>query len=137
MQIRSLGYRTDLIFPRFSGQIADAGDCLVIRTPSNPGYYWGNFLLFSDPPGEDSLAVWKRRFQEEIASRQPAAHLTFGWDSPRGERGQVEPFLAAGFILNENVVLTAERVSPPPHPNREVSIRALETDAEWEQALEN
>ncbi len=137
MQIRSLGYRTDLIFARFSGQVADAGDCLVIRTPSNPAHWWGNFLIFPDPPGEDSLPAWTRRFHQEIASKQPAEHLTFGWDSPRGERGQVEPFLEAGFILNENVVLTAERVGPPPHPNGEVWIRTLETDAEWEQALEN
>jgi hypothetical protein len=45
MRIRSLGYRTDLIFARAHGQVANRGDHLVIRTPSNPGFYWGNFLL--------------------------------------------------------------------------------------------
>jgi len=137
MQIRSLGYRTDLIFNRFSGVVADGGDCVVVRTPSNPGYYWGNYLIFRDPPGDDALPEWKRRFHQEIASRQPAPHFAFGWDSPAGERGRVEPFLAEGFILNENVVLTTDAVSPPPHPNGEVSIRPLTTDGEWAQALEN
>ena len=137
MEIRSLGYRTDLIFNRFQGTIVDRGDCLVIRTPSNPGWYWGNYLLFRDPPDADALPAWKRRFHQEIAALQPAPHLAFGWDSPDGEPGVLEPFLAEGFLLNENAVLTATAVSPPPHPNAEVSIRPLATDAEWMQALEN
>ncbi len=47
MEIQSLGYRTDLIFPKFDGQIIDRGNYLVILTPTNPTYYWGNFLLFA------------------------------------------------------------------------------------------
>ena len=51
MHIRSLGWRTDLIFPRFDGVVTDRGDYLVVRTPSNPGFYWGNFLLLDAPAG--------------------------------------------------------------------------------------
>lgn len=137
MEIRSLGYRTDLIFPRFEGIVTDRGDCTVVRTPSNPGFYWGNFLLFARPPDADSLPAWTRRFREEIASMQPADHLAFGWDSPEGEAGAVEPFLAEGFILSENAVLTADTVLPPPRVNTDVEIRPLASDAEWAQALEN
>ncbi len=137
MQIRSLGYRTDLIFPRFEGLIVDRGDYLVIRTPSNPGFYWGNFLLFRDPPAADSLPVWKRLFQEEIASRQEARHFAFGWDSPEGERGDLEPFLNESFLLNESIVLTTDSVLPPPHYHPEARVRPLITDADWEQALQN
>ena len=50
MNIQSLGYRTDLFFPRFDGEVTDRGDYIVIRTPSNPTYHWGNFLLFNQPP---------------------------------------------------------------------------------------
>ena len=137
MRIRSLGYRTDLIFPRFEGIVEDRGDCVVVRTPSNPGYYWGNFLLFARPPDADSLAVWTRRFREEIASVQPARHVTLGWDSPEGEAGAVEPFLAQGFALAENAVLTAETLVPPRRCNADVEIRPLAEDSEWAQALEN
>ncbi len=114
MQVRSLGYRTDLIFARYQGMIVDRGDYLVIRNASNPGYYWGNYLLFRDPPGQDALPEWKRLFHDEIAAHQPAPHLAFGWDSPEGEPGVLEPFLAEGFIRNEDVVLTTGAVSPPP-----------------------
>jgi GNAT superfamily N-acetyltransferase len=137
MRIRSLGYRTDLIFARHHGVIADRGDCVVIRTPSNPGFWWGNFLLFRDPPAEGALERWKERFHEEIASHQPARHFAFGWDSPEGERGRLEPFLDDGFLLNESVVLTADAVHPPARPNGDVAIRPLAGDDDWRQAMEN
>lgn len=137
MEIRSRGYRTDLIFPRFEGVVADRGDCVVVRTPSNPAFYWGNFLLFAHPPDGDSLPAWTRRFRAEIASVQRARHVALGWDSPEGERGAVEPFLAEGFILSENAVLTAKTLVPPRHCNADVQIRPLAADAVWAQALEN
>jgi GNAT superfamily N-acetyltransferase len=137
MDVRSLAWRTDLIFPRFEGIVTDRGDYLVVRTPSNPGFFWGNFLLFDRPPAEGSLPAWKRLFQREIADVQPARHCVFGWDSPTGEAGAVEPFLAEGFILAENAVLTANALLPPRHYNADVEIRPLAADADWAQALEN
>ncbi len=38
MNVHSLGYRTDLIFSRFGGEVFDRGDYLVVRTPSNPPF---------------------------------------------------------------------------------------------------
>jgi len=57
MKVRSLGYRTDLIFPRFDGEIIDREGYLVIRTPTNPTYFWGNFLLFQNPPGAGDFRI--------------------------------------------------------------------------------
>jgi hypothetical protein len=51
MNVRSLGIRTDLIFQRFGGVTFDRGSYLVLLTPSNPAYRWGNMLLFADHPG--------------------------------------------------------------------------------------
>ncbi len=137
MEVQSLGHRTDLIFPQFDGEITDRGDYLVILTPSNPTYFWGNYLLFSRPPGPNDLHTWKNIFNEEIAARQKAEHYAFGWDTVAGEQGEVQPFLDDGFNLTETVVLTTTRVQPPPKTNRNVSIRPIATDDEWEQAIRN
>ena len=46
MEIRSLGYRTDLMVRAREGSLVeDRGDYLVIRSPGNPAFWWGNFLL--------------------------------------------------------------------------------------------
>jgi ribosomal protein S18 acetylase RimI-like enzyme len=137
MKIHSLGYRTDLFFPQFEGLILDRGEYLVILTPSNPNFYWGNFLLFSAPPARGDLERWQALFQQEISSRQETHHMVFAWDTTDGETGDVQPFLEAGFELSQNVVLTAQQVHLPPKYNREVAVRPLVEDWEWAQALQN
>ena len=137
MQIHSLGYRTDLFFPRFEGIILDRENYLVILTPSNPGFYWGNFLLFDAPPVPGDLKKWQALFEQEICAHQDAPHRVFGWDTATGEAGDVQPFLDAGFRLSQAIVLTAQQVNLPPKYNSEVVVRALAEDWEWEQALQN
>lgn len=80
MNIRSLGYRTDLLFPRFDGEVIDRGDYTVIRTPSNPTFYWGNFLLFDQPPPQ---VTWnagsgfspRRSARQALRSTWPSAGI--------------------------------------------------------------
>lgn len=41
MEVRSLGYRTDLALLRLGGsEFEDRGDHLVVRTPHNPTFWW-------------------------------------------------------------------------------------------------
>jgi hypothetical protein len=68
MHIKSLGYRTDLIFASFDGEIFDRGDYQVIRSPTNPTFYWGNFLLFPQPPQEGDHEKWRERFVQQIGA---------------------------------------------------------------------
>jgi ribosomal protein S18 acetylase RimI-like enzyme len=137
MKIQSLGYRTDLFFPTFDGQVIDRGDYLVIRTPTNPTFYWGNFLLFSQAPQEGDIDKWRNLFAQEIGNPPEIEHLVFGWDSPEGEEGVIQPFLEAGFRLVRSVVLTSNEPHTPMGPSGFVSIRPLKTEADWGQAVEN
>lgn len=137
MRLRSLANRTDLIFPAFEGQILDRGAYLVVRTPSVPTFYWGNFLLFRDPPAEGDQLRWPRLFAEEIGRPPEVAHQTFGWDSPEGERGSAEGFLPLGFRLLESVVLATSAPHEPPRVSDEIEVRPLHNDGDWQQAVEN
>ena len=105
----SLGWRTDLIFARFDGQVTDCGTHVRVLTPGNPTFWWGNFLLFQHAPDAGDLDRWMALFDDEIASQQPAScHRAFGVDVR--ERLVLPPeFAAAGFALNEATVLTLTR----------------------------
>jgi RimJ/RimL family protein N-acetyltransferase len=137
MKIKSLGYRTDLIFPTFDGQVIDRGNYLVIRTPTNPTFYWGNFLLFSQPPREGDIVVWRDLFAFEIGTLPDTEHQVFAWDSPEGEEGVIQPFLEMRFRLDRSVVLTSSAPSVPAKPSSLVSIRPLKSESDWDQAVEN
>lgn len=116
----TLGWQTDLIFARFDGVITERPDCLVVRTPSNPLYYWGNCLILPSPPRDDDVQHWMRRFDDEIAALQPdSRHVAIGFDA----QAPHEPLVSwhnAGFEVFSTVALrlrpAALRSPPKPMP---------------------
>jgi hypothetical protein len=55
----------------------------------------------------------------------------------RGARADVAAdFLAAGFRLERNTVMTASAVREPPHPNRDAICRTLQSEDDWRQLAE-
>jgi GNAT superfamily N-acetyltransferase len=131
VEVRSLGYRTDLAILALEGsQVTDRGDHLVIRTPGNPDYWWGNFLLLRDlKPG--SGGGWVARFAVEFPG---ARHIALGLDETDADT--VDPGELAGMTMERSAVMTATSVHAPPHPNTEAVLRTLEGDADWRQSLE-
>lgn len=104
----SLGWRTELIFHRFDGEVVARDDCLLVRTSSNPTFYWGNFLLFDRPPRDGDAAAWLAAFNAEIADRQPESrHLAFGIDG-NADFALPPDFAALGVAKFASVVLTMQ-----------------------------
>ena len=102
----SLGWRSELIFPRFDAEVVVRPDYLLIRTPQNPTFWWGNFLLFDCAPREGDAAVWMTAFEREIAQHQPESrHIAFGVDAP-GPIEMPADFAALGLTPFQGAVLT-------------------------------
>lgn len=139
MQLRSLAYATDLAILGFSGRIEDRGDYLVAEQPDNPDYYWGNLLVMAAPPQAGDLQKWSQLFKAEFAHQPLVKHMTFGWDCTQGIEGDYTPFTQAGFALEKSIVLTLtpDMLTMPKHICSSLKIRNLESDDDWEQAIEN
>ena len=133
----SLEFQSDLVFWRTFGDVIDRGEYLVISTPRRRGWYWGNLLLFGAPPSAGDDVRWRELFAREFAHDDRVQHELFAW--PRlDERPEViDPFVAAGFLLDESVALAADSVTAPPHPNDAVDVRPIESDREWNQVIDN
>ena len=134
----SAGWRTDLIFARFDGELTERPDCLVVRTPSNPSYWWGNFLLFDHPPRPGDASVWRARFDAEIASREAESrHVTFGVDA-REAFALPDDFVQQGFTLYQSNVLTMRRgqLLPPRALPPGFRIAALQWPSHTAEAVE-
>ena len=125
-EVRSLGFRTDMMLRRMAGsRIEERTGHLVVRTPANPGFWWGNFVLFADPPtGTDALAVFAAEFPG-------AAHVAIGVDGTDGVLGDVVSGL--GLTAEVNSVLTAQHLRAPV-PG--ATVRSLSTDDDWRQAVD-
>ncbi len=102
----SLGWQTDLFFAQFDGEVVNSTEYLVARSPANPTFWWGNFILFHEAPRLGCLAHWLDVFKKEIEDRQPdSRHRAFGIDSC-ARLVLPNDFAAAGFKLQEATVLT-------------------------------
>lgn len=130
MQLADLrpGWRTDFTLHGVAAEVIERDDCIVVRTPANPTFYWGNCLLLAAPPHDDELTHWLRRFEQEIGALQPASrHVAIGVNTPYG--GEQRPaWLAAGFKLHVNAVmrLVPGCLQPPPAPKAgEVVVRPI------------
>ncbi len=111
--------------------IDDRGDCLVIRTPANPDYWWGNFLLLAAAPEPGEAPAWLETFAAEFPR---ARHIALGIDVTEVSAVDTGELAGAGLRLERSAVLTAQDLHPPPHPNHEATIRPLAGDDDWAQA---
>ena len=134
VDVRSLGYRTDLALLQLGGtEVADRGDHLVVRSVHNPAHWWGNFLLLDQVPAPESSQLWLDRF----AAAFPAAeHVAIGFDGTDGTVEDLAWFAGRGFDTEAQTVMTATEVHEPAHANTDAAYRLLSSDADWAQSVE-
>jgi ribosomal protein S18 acetylase RimI-like enzyme len=134
MAVASLGYRTDLMLLGLQGSVIEQrAGYQVVRTPANPTFYWGNFLLLDGPPAPGTVSSWISTFARELPD---AKHVALGVDGTDGDAGDQSELATAGLAIERNMVLSSGMTNPPPHPNETAQFRMLDSDADWLAALE-
>ena len=107
--LKSLGHRTSLLFNLASGTVEEHDNYLLIKTASRPDFYWGNYLLFRNPPERGDFEKWMSIYHSHFDVAQQG-FIAITWDSSDEGRG-TEEFQNWGFDLNCNKVLTSNEVS--------------------------
>jgi ribosomal protein S18 acetylase RimI-like enzyme len=127
LEVHSLGFATDLMIRSLAGsEIEEHGDYLVVRTPSNPTFYWGNFVLFAGAVAADE---WLSPFAREFPD---ARHVAIGVDGTDGSLHNGSTLLESGFELEVSTVLSLTR-APTEAARPDALCRRLHTDDDWAQ----
>lgn len=130
----SLSEATAMLFHRYSGLVEAHADCWCILTPDNPTFWWGNYLIYPQPPERASFPQWEQRFAELICQRQPRAqHRVFAW---LGGKGEAEQLCDQGYHLVVAQELSCTEPALADGAATHVQVRPLLTDADWLAALE-
>lgn len=136
MRVASLGFRTDLGVGRLDGaEIQERDGYIVVRTPANPGYWWGNYVLLPGPLERGSA----QRVRSISRAEFPAAsHMAVGIDGTDGDAGDDGEVASLGVKVEVNTVLSAERLRLPERRSgdTDATFRTLTTDEDWEQAVD-
>src|SRR6476469_2836345 len=128
MHVSSLGFRTDLALLTSSGSVVeDPGTHLVVRSPDNPSYFWGNFILLAQPPVPGGEKEVVGAFHTEFPM---ADHVSIGIDTADLTDEARAAFEAAGMTVDVATVLTAGSLVAPREVEAEV--RELTGEDDWE-----
>ncbi|HEX6887720.1 MAG TPA: GNAT family N-acetyltransferase [Candidatus Nanopelagicales bacterium] len=122
-------WATDVAVLRLGGSVVEAHpDHLVLASPHNPGFHWGNLVLVTDPQRADDAMHWVERFDEHFPD---AEHVSIGL--PRAPvAGRYE---AVGLAVEPELVLVSG-AAPPARPCPQgFVVRPLAHDGEWAQAV--
>lgn len=119
------GWWTDLgVLQAGGAQVEDRGPYVVVRSPHNPTYHWGNFVLVTDAALVDDADRWVTTFGRELPD---AGHVAIGLPvapSPDAWAGHA-------VELEENTVLATSRVPARRSLTSGYVMRALDGDADW------
>jgi len=113
----------------------------AVHSPTNPTFWWGNFLLFDDPPGPGDGERWEALFEAEYSARSEVTHRTFAWDRPDGDAGDAEhEFVERGYELERTAGLIAspDQIRPHARANSDVVVRAVDPGGDerlWEAVV--
>jgi RimJ/RimL family protein N-acetyltransferase len=135
MELKALGFKSEFIFTGFDGLVEDRGHYMVIRTPTNPTYFWGNLLIFDKPPKLDDYEKWVELFKKEFTDPR-IYHITLAWDSGTGIVPQAERFIENGYKLETTGVMSATSVIKPVKFSESLEVRPLRSKSEWDDMIQ-
>lgn len=122
---------TDLAILQLGGSfIEDCDDHLIIRTPSNPEYHWGNFVFVTDPGRVDAADHWVSVFEKAFPrDRHCAVGLVTAPSCPEGNAA----WLAAGLEIEYDEAWSTSKL-PTLRPLADgCTVREMRTDDDWAQ----
>ncbi|HEX2895946.1 MAG TPA: GNAT family N-acetyltransferase [Marmoricola sp.] len=124
-----LGWQTDLAVLRLSGStIEERPDHLVVRTPANPLYHWGNFVLVTDAGAVDDAERWLELFEKEFPD---AAHRSVGLVA---EPGDPDRWTALDVVVEHDDVLAADTCPERQPVPQGYLVKEIADAIEWDQS---
>lgn len=129
MRMLPLGWATDIaVLEHMGSSIEDRGDHIVVRTPRNPQFHWGNCIFVTDPDSVDDADRWVSAFGAAI----PEAD----WVAIGLARMPVDAdaWARRGLDLEPDDVLASSTPPRQTTPPAGYEFRAV-ADEDWEQLV--
>lgn len=125
------GWETDLAVLRHTGSLLDdRGDHVLVRSPHNPTFHWGNLVFVTDGEAVDDAQRWVAVFHEAF----PEA----GWVSVGLIRfpNDPTPWVGEGLDVELDEVLTTTTLPRQTPLADGYTVRQLQGDDDWAAYVE-
>lgn len=129
--MKTLEFATDLLAMTGASEVERHPDRVVQRTPSEPDFWFGNRVIFTDPPRDAGAAL--AQFHADFPD---AGHVCIGWDMPNLPVETVNAlFKGTDLAVEQCDALTLSgplRDAPPP---KGLTLRRFAAE-DWQQSHE-
>jgi GNAT superfamily N-acetyltransferase len=124
-----LDWTTDIAVLQHAGStVEDRGDHLIVRTPHNPTFHWGNCVLVTDPDAVDDAQRWVETFHDAFPA---ATWVAIGLIRMPADG---TPWAAQGLELEANEVLVSGTLPRQTALPSGYAVRRVAGD-DWEQVV--
>lgn len=129
MRTLPLGWATDVtVLQHMGSTVVDHGGHLVVRTPQNPRFHWGNCIFVTDPDAVNDAARWVRTFADAVPG---ADWIAIGLIATPTD---ADGWSRAGLQLELDDVLATSTLPRQTTTPAGYDVRAL-TGADWDQLV--
>jgi len=137
MKLKSLWLRSNLMFFEHNAIVEAKKNYIVVKTPDNPSYFWGNFLIYYQGPKDGDHKKWREDFSNEFSSETDVKHEAFTWDIDNNYNSkELYLFRDRGFEYDETIVLVAEKKLNIQHRNNDFIYKRIVTEEEWNKVID-
>jgi ribosomal protein S18 acetylase RimI-like enzyme len=133
----SLFLRSEFIFWSEHSAIEDVGDAMVIVTPQNPYWRWGNLIVLKKPPRREDVDRWRELYEKKIAPNQVNPNRIIMWDETGADSAAIEEYKKDNLKFSPFDILTLKSLLQPKNLNDRIAIKEIgDRDEEWNEAIE-
>jgi GNAT superfamily N-acetyltransferase len=131
----SLSLRSEIAVFRELGEVLPRDDYVVLRSPRNQTYRWGNRIHWLSPFEERRLKEQKAIFQQHFRDLPLVRHFTISWDDSAAQPIDLARLEQLGFSPDPSVTLLLKEIAKPHHFNSQIVCRPLNSTMEWDRAF--
>ncbi|WP_424943533.1 GNAT family N-acetyltransferase [Aliiroseovarius crassostreae] len=129
-RLSCLEFASDMMVQRGQTHLQDLPDRVVQITQDEPNFWFGNRVIFRDPPKDAAALI--AQFHHDVPD---ARHICLGWDIPQLSLAEVQAVCAGtGLIVQEGDTLTLPGTLTRAHMPEGVAFRPFTSDQDWSQS---
>lgn len=129
----NLGMATDLLLHAETGTVEWKDECVVVRTPDSPDYFFGNMLMLRGRPSTEDLPRLESDFAQWVGIPPRIAHRTFAWIESADGEVNLDGFVERGYDATVCRVLAARYCDiRPVATNASVEVSPFATQQDWD-----
>jgi len=133
---QNLGVITEALMVQIDGKVFRRCDHTIIQIFGIPSWLWSHLLAYDEPPHAGDFERWTNDYRQAFSDNPHVRQFCFTWDDNGDESGEDQPFLNDGYRALRHAVLHTTQPTLPSKANRQIDVRPIQTDKEWDAVIE-